>query len=286
MGKFIIGSLIVGILAIGAAHAAPIEVVAAENFYGDIARQIGGADVAVTSILTNPDQDPHAFEASAATARAIADAKLLIYNGADYDPWAEKLLAASPSSARAVIVVAALVHKRAGDNPHIWYLPAAMPAVGEALADRLATLDPARQAAYSRRLAAFLRSMQPLDRRIAELRGKYAGTPATATEPVFGYMADALGLRMRNAHFQRAVMNDTEPSAGDIAGFETDLRSHAVKVLLYNRQTGGRLTSRMREIAAAAGVPAVGVSETEPPGKDYQRWMLSQLDALDRALGR
>jgi zinc/manganese transport system substrate-binding protein len=286
MGKFTLGSLIAGLLAIGAAHAAPLKIVAAENFYGDIARQIGGADVAVTSILTNPDRDPHAFEAGAATARAIADAKLFIYNGADYDPWAEKLLAASPSSARAVIVVAGLVHKRAGDNPHLWYLPAAMPAVGEALADRLARLDPARQAAYSRRLAEFLRSMQPLDRRIAELRGKYAGTPATATEPVFGYMADALGLRMRNARFQRAVMNDTEPGASDIAGFETDLRSHAVKVLLYNRQTSDQLTRRMREIATLAGVPVVGVSETEPPGEDYQQWMLSQLDALDRALDR
>ena len=121
---------------------------------------------------------------------------------------------------------------------------------------------------------------------IAKLRQKYAGTPVAATEPVFGYMADALGLVMRDRRFQLAVMNDTEPSAADIAAFEQDLRSKAVKVLIYNSQTSDALTRRMRELAAQAGVPVVGVTETEPQGKDYQEWMRSQLDALDRALAR
>ncbi len=266
--------------------AEPIRIVAAENFYGDIARQIGGANVAVTSILTNPDQDPHEFEASPSTAQTLADARLVICNGADYDPWAVKLLSASPSPSREIIVVATLAHKQAGDNPHVWYEPGTASALASALAETFAKLDPAHRGDYARRLASFRTSMKPLDQRIAGLRRKYAGTAVTATEPVFGYMADALGLQMRNGRFQLAVMNDTEPSAADIAGFEKDLRSGAVKILIYNSQTSEALTRHMREIAEQAGVPVVGVTETEPRGKDYQEWMLSQLDAIDRALSR
>jgi zinc/manganese transport system substrate-binding protein len=264
----------------------PIKVVAAENFYGDIARQIGGEAVAVTSILSNPDQDPHEFEASPSTAREFANGALVIVNGAGYDPWAAKLLSASPSTSRAIIVVAALLHRKAGDNPHLWYDPATMPALAEALAAKFAKLDPAHQADYVQRLARFQKSMQLLGKRIAELRAKYSGTPVTATEPVFGYMAAALGLDMRNLAFQLAVMNDTEPGAAAIAAFEQDLRARTVKILLYNSQTSEALTRRMQKIATESGVPVVGVTETEPRGKDYQDWMLSQLDLLDRALAR
>ncbi len=271
-------------LAISAADAEPLKILAAENFYGDIARQIGGPDVVVTSVLSNPDQDPHEFEASPSTARAFAEARLVIYSGADYDPWAVKLLSASPSHSRVVIDVADLAHKKAGDNPHIWYEPESVLSLGRDLADELTKLDPAHAADYRQRLAAFEQSMRPLAARIAALRRKYAGTSVTATEPVFGYMADALGLDMRNRPFQLAVMNDTEPSAADIAAFEQDLRSHAVKVLIYNRQTSDALTRHMRELAKQSGIPVVGVTETEPAGKDYQEWMRSQLDALDRAL--
>ncbi len=268
------------------AQAAPIQIVAAENFYGDVARQVGGDAVAVTSILTNPDQDPHEFEANAATARAMAGAAIVVYNGADYDPWVVKLLSASPSPSREVIQVADLVGKKPGDNPHLWYDAATMPAFAEALAAALRGVDPAHASDYAQRLAQFRVSLQPLDARIAALRRRCAGTPVTATEPVFGYMADALDLVMRNYRFQLAVMNDTEPSAAAVAGFERDLTSRAVKVLFYNSQTTEALTARMRQIGEKAGIPVVGVTETEPPGKNYQEWMLSQLDALDRALAR
>jgi zinc/manganese transport system substrate-binding protein len=284
LGRLIISGLAAFVTAVSAAQASPIRIVAAENFYGDIARQIGGDNVVVISILTNPDQDPHEFEASPSTARAFADAQLVIYNGADYDPWAVKLLSASPSPSRDVVIAARLVHTQAGRNPHVWYDPGTMPVLAATLAGILAKLDPAHQAAYVRSLAIFRAAIKPLDQKIAALRRKYAGTPVTATEPVFGYTADALGLEMRNRRFQLAVMNDTEPSATDIASFEKDLRSRAVKVLLYNSQTSEALTERMRRIAREAGVPVVGVTETEPPGKDYQEWMLSQLDAIDRAL--
>ena len=269
-----------------AAPAQPIKIVAAENVYGDIARQIGGDEVAVTSILTNPDQDPHEFEASPSTARALGDATIVVYNGADYDPWAQKLLSASPSPSRKIVSVAELLGKKPGDNPHVWYDPRAVSALARTLAETLAALDPAHEAEYRSRLATFEKSMTPLAGQFAGLRWKYLGTPVTATEPVFGYMADALGLDMRHPRFQLAVMNDTEPSAAEIGEFETDLRSKAVRVLIYNSQTSDALTRRMRMIAQQAGVPVVGVSETEPKGKDYQEWMGSQLDAVDRALAR
>jgi len=285
MCRPVIAGLFGFVIAIAAAHADPIKVVAAEKVYGDLTQQIGGSNVAVTSILTNPSQDPHEFEASASTARQVADAKLVIYNGADYDPWMTKLLSASRAPSRSVIEVARLVNKRAGDNPHVWYDPVAISALTKVLAETLATLDPAHRSEYAERHAAFERSMRPLADRIVELRKQYAGSPVTATESVFGYMADALELKMRNGRFQLAVMNGTEPSAKDIAAFEKDLRTRAVKVLVYNSQTSSALAERMRTIAANASVPVVGVTETEPQGTTYQQWMMSQLDALARALG-
>jgi zinc/manganese transport system substrate-binding protein len=268
------------------AHAEKLTIVAAENFYGDIARQIGGPQVTVTSILNNPEQDPHEFEARPSTARSLAGAALVIENGLDYDAWAAKLLAASPSATRQVIVAASLMHKEPGANPHIWYDPKTARVVARAVADKLEELDPADHSGIESRLAAFEQSLQPLARQIAELRRKYAGTPVTATEPVFGYMADALGLKMLNPQFQIAVMNDAEPSPAEIAAFEQDLRTRAVKFLIYNSQTSDELTRRMRSLAEQSGIPVVGVSETEPPGKDYQQWMGQQLDAIGRALAR
>jgi zinc/manganese transport system substrate-binding protein len=271
-------------LGLAAAKAEPIAVVAAENFYGDVAEQVGGSAVKVTSILTNQDQDPHLFEASASTARALAEARIVIYNGADYDPWMSKLLSASRATGRITIEVAKLVGKKAGDNPHLWYDPATMPAVAKALAAQLAKLDPDHRSDYEARRDAFDASLKPIDEKIAALRQRYAGTAITATEPVAGYMAEAIHLKVRNPRFQLAIMNNTEPSASEIAAFQKDLKTRAVKVLLYNSQTSEELTEKMRSIAKGSGVPIVGVTETEPAGKKYQDWMLSELAALETGL--
>ncbi|WP_144111993.1 metal ABC transporter solute-binding protein [Paraburkholderia sp. BCC1886] len=261
-----------------------IPVVAAENFYGDVVQQLGGDRVAVTSILNNPDQDPHLFEASPKTARALQHASLVVYNGADYDPWMAKLLAASKGSQRVTIVAADLVGKKGGDNPHLWYDPATMPKVAHAVSAALVAADPAHKSAYDANLAKFLDSLRPIDAKVAELHGRYAGVPVTATEPVFGYMSDAVGLSMRNLPFQMATMNDTEASAADIAAFERDLRDKRVRVLIYNSQATEALTQRMLKIAQQSQVPTMSVTETEPAGRTYQTWMLSQLDALATAL--
>ncbi|MEX3555303.1 MAG: zinc ABC transporter substrate-binding protein [Burkholderia gladioli] len=269
-----------------AAQTAKLQVVAAENFYGDVIKQIGGANVSVTSILSNPDQDPHLFEASPKTARALQHANLVVYNGADYDSWMGKLLAASKNATRKTIVVADLVGKKPGDNPHLWYDPATMPAAALAISAALGAADPSHKADYDANLASFLASLKPIDAKVAALRAQYKGVPVTATEPVFGYMSDAIGLEMRNLRFQLATMNDTEASASDIAAFENDLRKRQVKALIYNSQAEEPMTKRMLKIAKDASVPTVSVTETQPAGKAFQQWMLAQLDALGAALGR
>jgi zinc/manganese transport system substrate-binding protein len=180
-------------LAVAFAAAVPVQaaekklaVVAAENFYGDVARQIGGNAVSVTAVLGNPDQDPHLFEATPAIVRQIAAANVVIYNGAAYDTWMDKLLKVTAAPGRVVIVAADLAHKNAGDNPHLWYDPPTMPAVATALAAALGTIDPAHKDDYAARLKTFVASLAPLDQKIAAIRAKYAGAPVTATEPVFG----------------------------------------------------------------------------------------------------
>lgn len=269
---------------VGTAHAAPITIVAAENFYGDIAQQIGGDDVKVTSILDNPDQDPHLFEASPSVARDIAAAQIVIASGADYDPWMLKLVAANKNADRKLIVVGDLTGKKPGDNPHIWYDLPTIEAFAKTLADDLVVADPVHKAAYQAKLAKFLSSLQPVAAKIAALHSRFAGTPVTATEPVFGYMLQAIGLESRNQRFQLAVMNNTEPSASDVAAFESDLKNHQVKLLVYNSQASDPIAERMQKLAHESKVPVVGATETEPPGKMFQTWVSSEVDAIGAAL--
>jgi len=267
------------------ARAAPLSVVAAESVYGDIAQQMGGDRVTVVSILSNPAQDPHLFEAGASAARAVAGARFAIYNGAGYDPWMAKLLTVPGQGPRDAIVAEKFLKQPSDGNPHLWYDPDLIRAIADAMTTAFAAADPGGTD-YEGRNTAFDKSMQVLIDRVAALRAKYAGVPVTATEPVFDYLAREIGLDMRNRAFQRAVMNDTEPSASDVAAFEDDLKARKVKALLYNTQTTGTMPQRMRRIAEQAGVPVVGISETEPAGMHYQDWMLAQLDALDKALSK
>jgi zinc/manganese transport system substrate-binding protein len=273
-------------LAALAAQAGGLKIVAAENFYGGVAKQIAGDDAVVTSILTNPNQDPHEFTTNASTAKAVADADIVIYSGISYDPWMEKLLGTSGKTDRVVINVADLIRAKEGDNPHIWYDPKTMPALGARLVDVLAKIDPARAGAYQKRLDDFNASMKPELDRIAALKAASAGTEVTATEPVFGYMASALGFKMLNYDFQVNIMNDAEPSADQTAAFEKSLTSRTAKILFYNSQVTDPTTDRIQKIARQSGVPVVGVTETQPPDQpSYVGWMLHELDGVQAALG-
>lgn len=262
----------------------PIPIVAAENFYGNVAEQIGGPYVKVTSILANPDQDPHLFEASPLVGRAVSAARIVIYNGIGYDPWMLRLIGAVRASKRQTIVVAALMGKKSGDNPHIWYDPATMLKLARVLSDALAGEDPVHKAAYAQRLNQFETSLNPVTAKIASLRQRYKGIPVTGTEPIFGYMFGALGMTIRDQSFQLSVMNNTEPAPSDIASFENDLKNHKVRLMIYNSQVADPVAMRMENLARESHIAIVGATETEPAGLNYQQWMLSELDAVDHAL--
>jgi zinc/manganese transport system substrate-binding protein len=261
-----------------------IAVVAAQNVYGDIAKQIGGGHIALTDVPIMPGQDPHLFEPSPAIARQIADARIVIINGAHYDPWAENLLKVSRKPTRIVIDAARLTGKKHGDNPHLWYDPKTMPAVARALADALSKADPAHASEYKANLETTLAKLAAVGKRVDELKARHGGKPVAATEPVFGLMANALGLVTRNERFQLSIMNETEPSARDIAAFERDLKNRDVRVLIYNSQVNAKLAQRMVALAEKSKVPVVGVTETMPAGVSFQDWVLGALDALDKAL--
>lgn len=266
------------------AAAAPVRIVAAENFYGDIARQIGGDAVSVSSILRDPSQDPHLFEASPRVAREIAGARIAIYNGLGYDPWMTRLLHGMETRDRAVIDVGALTGRKPGVNPHIWYDVATMARLAEALVPALARFHPAGHAGFVSRHKDFEQTLAPIEAKIAALRARFAGTVVTATEPVFGYMFAALHLRVVNQDFQRAVMNNTDPSARQIGAFERSLKDRVVRLLVYNSQVSSPMATRMMHLAKKQGIPVIGVTETEPPGRSYQHWISETLDAVATAL--
>jgi len=269
-----------------AAPADDLKIVAAENFYGGVAQQIAGSGATVKSILTNPNQDPHEFTTNASTAKAGADADIVIYNGLSYDPWMDKLLATQGKPDRVVIDVADLIGGKEGDNPHIWYDPRTMPALGAKLVEVLGKINPAQAGAYQKRLDDFNASMKPELDKIAAMRAASAGLEVTATEPVFGYMADALGFKMLNYDFQIKIMNDAEPTADQTAAFEKSLTSRTAKILFYNSQVTDPTTDRIQKIAKKSGVPVVGVTETQPPDqKSYVGWMMHELDGVQAALG-
>ena len=287
MKTFLLFTCIAGLwLASPTAYADGLKIVAAENFYGGVAKQIAGDSAIVTSILTNPNQDPHEFTTNASTAKSVADADIVIYSGISYDPWMEKLLGTNGKLDRVVIKVADLIGAKDGDNPHIWYDPRTMPALATKLADVLVSKHSVLGFLYLRHLIEFRSSMKPELDKIAEIKASSAGLEVTATEPVFGYMAGALGFKMLNYDFQVKIMNDSETSADQTAAFEKSLTSKTVKILFYNSQVTDPTTDRIQKIAKQSGVSIVGVTETQPPDQtSYVGWMLHELNGVQAALG-
>jgi zinc/manganese transport system substrate-binding protein len=253
-----------------------IRIVAAENFYGGVAQEIAGDSANVISILINPNQNPHEFITDASTAKAVADADIVIYNGMGYDDWMEKLLNVPGNSKRAIVRVADLIGTKADDDPHLWYDPRTMPVLAERLAKILK--KPENFDRFQKEMAATTSS-------ISAIKSKYNGTPVAATEPVFHYMARALGFKMEHEGFQHAIMNGTEPSFEQTANFEKSLREKAVKILFYNSQVTSPATERMVSLAKMSGISVVGVTEMQPSdAKNYVGWILSELKKIESAL--
>lgn len=258
---------------------ATIQVVAAENAYGDIARQIGGSHVDVTSVLTEPNADPHLFEPGTANGLAVARADVVIENGLGYDAFMPKLERAAPSKRRVVVDIARTLG--ASGNPHLWYDARALPRIARAIERGLVRADPRRAAAFRAGLARFERSLMPLRRAIASL----PAVPFVQTEPVAGYLLAAAGLRdLGPEQFERAIEDGTEPSPQAVADMLATIRRHRARVLIYNKQAVSPITSRVRDAARAAGMPVVGVTETLPPGTTFQAWQLAQVETLRAAL--
>ena len=263
-----------------------LSVVASTNVYGDIASQIGGTHVHVTSILTSPDADPHLFEPGTANGLAVAEADVVIQNGAGYDAFMTKLENAAPSSKRHVLTIADVLGVHGHDaNPHLWYDVPQLPRIARSIASVLSQADPPHAAAYRRGAMRFVSSLAPLDRAVAAIRSARTGEPVAYTEPVPGYLLSAAGLRnVSPSGFTRAIENGSEPSAADVSAMSGLLVKRSVKVLLYNSQAVSPITARVREEATAHGIPVVAVTETMPAHRTFQQWQLEQVRGLARAL--
>jgi zinc/manganese transport system substrate-binding protein len=264
-----------------------VAVVAGENEYGNVATQIGGKYVKVYSVDSNPNTDPHTYEATPSVGEKIAQANLLIENGVGYDTFMSTLASASPNSARKVINVQHLLGlPNSTPNPHLWYSPKTMPAVAVALASDLSALDPAHAATFKANEAKFVASLTPWFNAIAAFKAKYAGTAAATTEPVADYLLTAMGIKnLTPFQFQADIMNGTDPTPQDVSLEKGFFTKHQVKVFCYNQQVTDPLTDSIRQTALRAGVPVVGVYETMPvPGYNYQSWMMAELDAIQKAI--
>jgi zinc/manganese transport system substrate-binding protein len=270
-----------------AADSARIQAVAAENQYADVIAQVGGDRVQVTAVMSNPNADPHTFEASAQVARAVGDAQLVVQNGLGYDAFMDQIEAATPSSTRHVIDVQELLGLPGSTaDPHLWYGPATMPRVAAAIAADLGAIDPGQAATFRANAGRFDSSLAGWTRAIAELRSRFPGAPVATTEPVGDRLLRAAGLEdLTPWSFQADLMNGVDPSAQDVTLEQQLLTGHRVRVLLYNRQVTDTITESLLQLALSEGVPVVALYETMPtPGYHYQSWMLAEATALERAL--
>jgi zinc/manganese transport system substrate-binding protein len=264
-----------------------ITAIGAENEYANVLGQIGGKYVKVTSILNNPNTDPHTFEASTSVAEEVSKAELIVQNGVGYDGFMNDIESASPNSSRKVIVVQHVLGlPNDTPNPHLWYNPKTMPAVAKVMAADLSEIEPSHKAFFKKKLKTFDASLQPWLGDIAAFKAKYGGTPVAVTEPVADYMLQAMGTKILTPFvFQADIMNGVDPSPEDITLEDGFFTKHQVKVFCYNQQVVDSLTTSVRETAQSAGVPVVGVYETMPtPGYDYQAWMLAELHAIEAAV--
>ncbi len=259
-----------------------VKIVAAENFYGNIASQIGGDNVEVLSILSNPSQDPHDYDATSKDARDISNADIVIESGAGYDPFMGNIL--STTSNKIVINVANLSGITEEDNPHVWYSTDIIKTFATNLLDKLVEMDSLNQGRYKDGYNSFINSLNSIESECLSIKNLYNGTKVVAMERVADYMLLKCGLIPIKNDFQKAVEEENDPSVTAINSFENILKTHEAKVLIYNNQTESQLTLKEKTFAEENNVPVVGVTETMPIGATYQSWMQSQLNDLKNAL--
>jgi zinc/manganese transport system substrate-binding protein len=265
-----------------------VVAVGAENEYANVISQIGGKYVRVTAIESNPNTDPHTFEASASVSQVVSAAELVVQNGIGYDSYMNTIEGSSPNSVRKVINVQHLLGlPDSTPNPHLWYSPSTMPAVAKAIASDLSALRPAHKAYFQASLARFDASLQPWRRAIASFKAAYAGTPVATTEPVGDYLLQALGTKnLTPFGLQADIMNGVDLSPQYVTLQDKLFAQHKVRVFVYNQQVVDSVTEAFLTAAKRAGIPVVGVYETMPTGFTYQSWMMAEVHALQQAVTR
>jgi zinc/manganese transport system substrate-binding protein len=272
---------------ISSASTTGVSVVAAENFWGSIAKQIAGGQADVQSIITNPAQDPHSYEPTANDARAMAMSQLAIVNGVGYDPWAPKLLNANPDGARIVLTVGNLFGLHDGDNPHRWYDPSEVDVVANTIAADLEKLDPRHAAYFEHQLSRFKTiGLAGYDALIAQIKARYAFVPVGASESIFALQAPALGLNLITpARFMKAVSEGSEISAQDTITTQRQITSHHIKVWIYNSQNATPEIQQLNALARQNHIPIATVTETLSPQNDtFEQWQVAQLEGIEQAL--
>ncbi|HEX3324296.1 MAG TPA: zinc ABC transporter substrate-binding protein [Solirubrobacterales bacterium] len=266
-----------------------LNVVAAEDFWGSIAEQLGGDQVEVTNIITNPAADPHDYEPTSEDARTMAGAQMAIVNGIGYDPWASKLIAANPSSGRTVLTVGDLLGLKEGDNPHQWYSPAPVQKVIEQITTDYKQADPGHASYFDTQQHRFETvGLAKYHSLISQIRSRYAGTPVGASESIFAALAPSLGLKLLTpTGFLDAVSEGTDPTPADKATTDSQIADRKIKAWVYNSQNATPDVQRLNDAAKAAGIPIATVTETmTPEGASFQAWQSRELEGLLAALAR
>jgi len=273
----------------GAPAGSGLRIVAAENFWGSIAAQLAGSKATVTSVIVNPNTDPHSYDPTPADARTMAVAKLAIVNGIGYDDWAPRLLAADPLAGRITLNVGELLGLVAGDNPHQWYSPTSVQRVAAAIAADLTRLAPADGAYFRARERAFeTTGLAHYHALIAEIRARYSGVAVGYSESIFQPLGQALGLRLLTPYsFTKAIAEGTDVTAADKQTVDRQAQQHLIKVWVFNSQNVTPDVQRVNQLARAAGIPIATVTETlSPAGDSFQQWQVSELEGLLSALER
>jgi zinc/manganese transport system substrate-binding protein len=264
-----------------------LRVVAAENFWGSIASQLGGSRVAVRSVIVNPDTDPHSYEPTAADGVRLAESQMAIVNGIGYDLWASKLIAANPSSSRVVLNVGDLLGLKEGDNPHQWYSPSSVRRVIDQIVADYKRLDPKDSAYFDRQRTAFeTKGLGEYDRLIAQIRARYAGVPVGYSESIFQPLGQALGLRLLTPYsFAKAIAEGSDVSASDKQTVDAQAQQRLIKVWVYNGQNATPDVQRVNQLARAAHIPVTTITETlSPASVSFEQWQVAELENLERAL--
>jgi zinc/manganese transport system substrate-binding protein len=271
------------------ANGGRVRVVAAENFWGSIAAQLGGNRVQVKSLVHSPATDPHDYEPTAQDARALAEAQLVVVNGVGYDPWAPKLIDANPVSDRVVITAGDVAGVHKGGNPHLWYSLPVVQRMIDVITAGYKKLDPGHAAYFDAQRTRFRAgALAGYEALIAQIRNRYAGVPVGASESVFTPLAQSLRLRLITPEsLLNAVSEGTDPTAAAKTEADRQITDGRIKTWVYNSQNATPDVKRLTAEARASGIPVATVTETlTPESATFQQWQSAQLRELARALAK